>query len=332
MFIVGPTGVGKTMLLMAMAGGMITGRGFLNWRADRPSKVLFIDGEMPLRRLRERMELLQGQLQLPDLPNLHYVSWQEAHLLPLPTDDKEKKDKDKKDDAVTPRWAHLNTPEGQAFVLKLCDLIQPDVVFLDNVQALVAGDMTTEMPWNETTPFVLELTRRQICQIWADHTGHDTSHQYGSDRKRWAFDTSLIAKEAPREDSDLALAISFLKNRNRTPENGKEYEHCIIRLRNGEWTTDGLRPDAPGRPQPTKNERVALKMLDEAMQAFGFMAPVFDGNEGQVVRVEDWRTYFYDHAKPGEDADTKRKAFGRARDALLAKQLIGSTANMIWPR
>jgi AAA domain len=76
MFVVGPTGVGKTMLLMGMAGGMITGQGFLNWRADRPSKVLFIDGEMPLRRLRERMELLQDQLQLPGLTNLHYVSWQ----------------------------------------------------------------------------------------------------------------------------------------------------------------------------------------------------------------------------------------------------------------
>jgi hypothetical protein len=211
-------------------------------------------------------------------------------------------------------------------------MIQPTAIFLDNVQALLEGDMKDEVPWNATVPLVLELTRRQISQIWGDHTGHDTSHQYGSSVKKRAFDTVLMAKQATLEDSDLALAISFDKTRNRTPENKRDYEHCIVRLHNGEWTTNGVSPDATGRPQPTKNERVALHMLGEAMQAHSFMAPVFDGNEGLVVRVADWRAFFYDHAKPGENADTKRKAFSRALDGLLAKKLIGSTSNLVWPR
>jgi hypothetical protein len=39
-FLVGSTGIGKTMLGLAMAGGMSSGTGFLNWRAARRSRVL----------------------------------------------------------------------------------------------------------------------------------------------------------------------------------------------------------------------------------------------------------------------------------------------------
>jgi hypothetical protein len=43
MFLVGPTGAGKTMLALAMAGGIVTMQGFLVWLTDqvpRPPRVL----------------------------------------------------------------------------------------------------------------------------------------------------------------------------------------------------------------------------------------------------------------------------------------------------
>jgi hypothetical protein len=46
-FIAGATGIGKTMFIYAMVGGMASGQGFLHWTCDRPSKWLIIDGEMP---------------------------------------------------------------------------------------------------------------------------------------------------------------------------------------------------------------------------------------------------------------------------------------------
>jgi hypothetical protein len=50
----GSTGLGKTLLVYGMVGGMATGRGFLNWTCDRPSKWLIIDGEMPSALLKAR--------------------------------------------------------------------------------------------------------------------------------------------------------------------------------------------------------------------------------------------------------------------------------------
>ena len=46
-FISGTTGIGKTMFIYGMVGGMASGQGFLHWTCDGPSKWLIIDGEMP---------------------------------------------------------------------------------------------------------------------------------------------------------------------------------------------------------------------------------------------------------------------------------------------
>jgi AAA domain len=46
-FLVGSTGIGKTMFLYGMVGGMASGKGYLHWACDGPSKWLIIDGEMP---------------------------------------------------------------------------------------------------------------------------------------------------------------------------------------------------------------------------------------------------------------------------------------------
>jgi hypothetical protein len=54
MFLVGSTGLGKTLLALGMACGMASGRGFLHWRAERAAKVLYIDGEMPEELIRAR--------------------------------------------------------------------------------------------------------------------------------------------------------------------------------------------------------------------------------------------------------------------------------------
>jgi hypothetical protein len=45
-FLVGSTGLGKTMLGFALAQGMAAGTEFLHWRATRAVRVLYIDGEM----------------------------------------------------------------------------------------------------------------------------------------------------------------------------------------------------------------------------------------------------------------------------------------------
>ena len=55
----GPTGIGKSNLVLALGGHCAAGRDFLHWRAHRPARVLFIDGEMSRRLLKRRAEDLK---------------------------------------------------------------------------------------------------------------------------------------------------------------------------------------------------------------------------------------------------------------------------------
>ncbi len=54
-FIVGSTGLGKTQLAHGMAAGIASGAGFLHWKAERPARVLLIDGEMSRSLIKDRI-------------------------------------------------------------------------------------------------------------------------------------------------------------------------------------------------------------------------------------------------------------------------------------
>src|SRR5271166_6758139 len=47
-------GVGKTWIALSIAHAVAAGGGFLRWRAPRPRRVLYLDGEMPAVTLHER--------------------------------------------------------------------------------------------------------------------------------------------------------------------------------------------------------------------------------------------------------------------------------------
>ena len=51
-------GIGKTHVALGIGYAIACGGGFLGWRANRPFKVLYIDGEMPAAALQERLALI----------------------------------------------------------------------------------------------------------------------------------------------------------------------------------------------------------------------------------------------------------------------------------
>jgi len=50
---------------------------------------------------------------------------------------------------------------------------------------LTVGDMKDTEPWQQTLPWVLSLTKREIGQIWIYHTGHDETCSYGDKSREW---------------------------------------------------------------------------------------------------------------------------------------------------
>jgi hypothetical protein len=82
----------------------------------------------------------------------------------------------------------------------------------------------------------------------------------------------------------------------------------------------------------TDNEQIALRCLDNAMRADGVLITAGeDFAERSAVREADWRRWFYREGKPGEDQDTKQKAFKRAKGSLMVKSRIASENDFVWP-
>ena len=54
----GPRGLGKTFVALGIAWPAAAGESFLGWRASRPHRVLYIDGEMAAIDMQQRLRLL----------------------------------------------------------------------------------------------------------------------------------------------------------------------------------------------------------------------------------------------------------------------------------
>jgi hypothetical protein len=246
-FLVGRTGLGKTLLGLAIAAGVASGEGFLHWRSGRAARVLYLDGEMPAElikpRARDAIRRL-GQARIP-LGNLLIFG------------------RDIDDDARRvhpglPPFAPLNTDNGRLFLLTLIEAIGPlDLVIFDNVMSLIEGDQKDELAWSATLDLVATLTHRRIGQLWFDHTGHNGDRQYGSSTKAWRFDAVGIM--APLSDKTvdpnaIAFTLSFEfpgKARRRTPDNWADFAARTIRMEDDAWISDPVNKP-PGKTSTVK--------------------------------------------------------------------------------
>lgn len=100
-----PRGVGKSMFAMGLSIALATGGEFLCWKARRPIKVLYIDGEMPGRRVQKRLRDMTSHF------NPHRQSKLNNNLAVLVRDQQ----------GARKRLPRLDTPEGQHAVARLMD-------------------------------------------------------------------------------------------------------------------------------------------------------------------------------------------------------------------
>ena len=278
-FLVGRTGLGKTLLGLAIAAGVASGAGFLHWTSCRPARVLYLDGEMPAELIKPRAR--------DALRRLGSVTIPAGNLLIF--------GRDIEQDArrvcpKLPPFAPLNTEAGRDFLVGLLDAIGGiDLLICDNVMSLVAGDQKDELAWSDTLPLVSALTDRRVGQLWLDHTGHNSDRQYGSSTKAWRFDA--VGCMAPVGDGQndprsTGFTLSFDhpgKARRRTPDNWREFEAQTIRLQDDRWTAE---PVAIGK-ESQKAKEGRLKPATEAQYKALHDALVKAGTQGQATK-EEW--------------------------------------------
>jgi hypothetical protein len=199
-FIFGRRGVGKTWFAWDMAINISNGMDYGPWKCESPWKTLYVDGEMSLGAMQERLKLLdQGQED-----NLIILSWERLM-------DKERE------------LLNLCDPCYQEVLLDYCMQEKVKVVFLDNLSSLFRGMKENEADsWEQVLDWLLMLRQSGIAVVIVHHANRDGNEMRGTSRREdtanWVIKVSPNFKFA-KISTGTAFTTTFTKNRE---DNGKQ--------------------------------------------------------------------------------------------------------------
>lgn len=201
-------GIGKTHFALAVAYAVGTGGAFLRWKAAKPAKVLYLDGELPGVVMQQRLlmhcpatEPAPGFLRVftPDLPEM------DGRGLP-----------------------DLSTSEGQA---EIGTMIEPDtaLVIVDNLSAWArTGRENDAESWHPIADWILSLRRQGIAVVLIHHAGKG-GQQRGTSKKEDLLDV-VIGLSRPKDydpQQGAVFVAEFTKARNLKGEDAESLELAL---------------------------------------------------------------------------------------------------------
>lgn len=216
-------GVGKTFVSLEIAFTVASGKTMFDgmWKADKPRKVLFIDGEMPAGTIKERLLAITARNNVEDL---------KVDNLQIITPDTQKKG-----------MPDLSTKEGQNIVNRY---ITEDtaVVILDNISTLCrTGRENESESWITTQEWILGLRRRNIAVLLIHHAGKNGA-QRGNSKKEDVLDTVINLSRPENYDmtEGARFEVHYTKARNFTGEDAKPFE---AKLCESGWEVKDIRDE-----------------------------------------------------------------------------------------
>src|SRR3974390_1285643 len=187
-----PRGLGKSWLALSIGLATATGASLLRWAAPRQRNVLYIDGEMPLVSLQERLKAISAGFG-NDIPN-------DAFRI-LAADQVE-------------GGINLSSGGGKRSLDPLLQDI--DLLILDNLSTLcTTTSESASDAWVPIQNWLLKLRRKGVSVLLVHHAGTN-GRQRGTSRRQDALDT-VIASRRPADSS---------------PEQGARFEIHFEKLRN----------------------------------------------------------------------------------------------------
>lgn len=167
-------GVGKTHLALNVAYAVASGGKFLTWNAERPRKVIYLDGEMPGHAIQQRLAEIGAAAESE--PPVGYFRILTPDMQP---------------DGLTPNLADY---EGQQQVNAL---IEDDtaLIVVDNLSALARGNgrENDAESWQSIGTWALSLRARGIAVLFIHHSGKNGA-QRGTSKREDVLDVVLCLK------------------------------------------------------------------------------------------------------------------------------------------
>jgi len=200
-------GVGKTHVALGIAYAIASGGTFLRWHAPQPKKVLYIDGEMPLISIQERLKMIAVMNdQCPASENFKLIT----------------------PDAQSQQLPDLSTEDGRAQLeihIAKCDL-----VVIDNISCLFrSGNENEAESWREAQEWALNLRRRGKSILFVHHMNKNGT-QRGTSKREDILDAVVILQHPDdyAANEGARFDVSFGKARHFSGESARSFQARLL--------------------------------------------------------------------------------------------------------
>jgi hypothetical protein len=188
-----PRGIGKTHFALGVAYAVGSGGSFLRFRVPAARAVLYIDGEMPLQAMQERVAaIVRGATDKIVRPEfLRFLC----------------------SDTLDGGMPDLGTDEGQRQLAPLVDTAE--LIIIDNISTLVrTGGENDSDSWRPVQKWALEQRRAGRAVLFIHHT-NKSGEQRGTSKREDVLDSVLsLSPPASFEDNEGAwFVVRFEKAR-----------------------------------------------------------------------------------------------------------------------
>lgn len=180
-------GIGKTFLAIEIAYAVANGGSlFGKWKASKPRKVLFIDGEMCFNEIQERFLSIAQREQVKVNPEFIKIITPDIQEMCVPD---------------------LSTINGQKTIDELLEGVE--FVVLDNLSTLCrTGKENESESWIIVQQWILSLRRKNIAVLLIHHAGK-SGEQRGNSKKEDILKLEIFFKKL---DYQLNKLVNIFKN------------------------------------------------------------------------------------------------------------------------
>jgi hypothetical protein len=259
-FVYAPRGLGKTWFSLGLASAIVGKVTFGPWPVHDHAPVLYVDGEMPMESLEQR---IRGMGADETLMVLNHEGLFHA----------------------TGKVLNLTAPEAQDAITRLCLRDGIKVLMLDNISCLFNGMKENGADeWEMVLPWLLTLRRHRIAVLIVAHAGRNGMMRGTSRREDAAFSVIRLdeAQDAGTLKDGARFISRFTKDRNSRTEQPpiewtfttgadglvdittKEADGMAVLI---EWVRDGLSSCTQLAKEMGLSEGTVSKMAKRAIEA-----------------------------------------------------------------
>lgn len=237
-------GVGKTHVALGIASAVAVGGSFLKWKALKPRKVLYIDGEMPAAGMKERLLRISLSEDLkPPAPDYLRLITPDLQDGPLPD---------------------LSTTEGRVLLEELIG--DSELIIVDNLSSLFRTGVENEAEsWQPVQDWALDMRRRGKSILFVHHAGK-TGQQRGTSKREDILDVVIALKQPQGYSTDqgACFEIHYEKTRHFAGSDAVPFNVQLKEQLDGLWVWEIGEPDDDIQVQEVAeaiNEGLTIKKI-----------------------------------------------------------------------